>query len=81
MTAILSRLKTTVLEREQVMLFADGKYRKAWPYLSFLNMDGAEVAAHTLSSCQECPVCDVPKKEMARTDRPLKLRTAQAVLI
>ena len=78
MHAILTELKPH-LERKTVMLFADGKYRTAWPYLDFLNMDGAEVAAHTLCNPQECPVCDVPKAEMARTDRPLKLRTSKSV--
>ena len=78
MRVLLTKLKG-FLERKIVMLFADGKYRNAWPYLDFLNMDGAEVAAHTLLSCHECPVCDVPRMEMANTDRPLQLRTSQTV--
>ena len=42
-------------------------------------MDGLEIAATTMCSTDDCPVCEVPKDELDRTDHLYQLRSGSAV--
>jgi hypothetical protein len=48
--------------------FADGKVRLGRCFWHLLSMDGLEIAATTMCSTDECPVCEVPKDELDKTD-------------
>ena len=41
--------------------------------------DGLEIAATTICSTEDCPVCEVPKDELDRTDHLYPLRSGWAV--
>ena len=47
--------------------------------ISFVSMDGLEIAATTLCGTDDCPVCEVPKDELDRTDVSYSLRSVSAV--
>lgn len=59
--------------------FADQKIRRGRPFLHILSMDGLEIAASTMCSTDNCPVCEVPKAELARTDVSYPLRRSREV--
>ena len=48
--------------------FADGKVRLGLCSWHLLSMDCLEIAATTMCSTDDCPVCEVPKDELDRTD-------------
>ena len=78
MKALLERLKP-ILDTESTFLFADGKYRVAMPFLHFLNLDGKEIADHTLGNCRQCHLCNVAPEDLDRTDLPFTLRSSKQV--
>jgi hypothetical protein len=45
----------------------------------FLSMDGLEIAATTMCSTLDCPVCECPKDELDRTDKLYPLRNGETV--
>jgi len=59
--------------------FADGKVRLGRCFWHLLSMDGLEIAATTMCSTDECPVCEVPKDELDRTDVSYPLRSGSTV--
>ena len=47
--------------------------------ISFVSMDGLEIAATTICGTDDCPVCEVPKDELDRTDVSYPLWSVSAV--
>ena len=78
MAALLKKLKQ-FLDKETVMLFAYGKYRKAWPFLHYMTLDGQEIAYHTLGSTPDYHFCKVPRSELASTDIDMTFRSSKEV--
>jgi len=62
-------------------LCADSKYRRLIPTLHFLNLDGQEIAMHTMCSILNCPVCNVPRSELGNPDFKWELRDSREVQI
>ena len=62
-------------------LCADSKYRRLIPTLHFLNLDGQEIAMHTMCSILNCPVCNVPRSELGNPDFEWELRDSREVQI
>ena len=61
--------------QDRYFRFADRKVRVGRCFWHMLSMDGLEIAATTLCSADECPVCECPKGELERTDFLWPLRT------
>jgi hypothetical protein len=59
--------------------FADGKVRLGRCFWHLLSMDGLEIAATTMCSTDECPVCEVPKDELDKTDVSYPLLSGSTV--
>ncbi len=59
--------------------FADGKVRLGRCFWHLLSMDGLEIAATTMCGTDDCPVCEVPKDQLDRTDVSYPLRSGSAV--
>ena len=59
--------------------FADGNVRVGRCFWHLLSMDGLEIAASTMCSTDDCPVCECPKNELDRTDTSYPLRTGSVV--
>ena len=78
MAALLKKLKQ-FLDKEIVVLFENGKYRKAWPILHSMTLDGQGIAYHTLGSTRDCHFCKVPRSELASTDIDMTFRSSKEV--
>ena len=59
--------------------FADKKVRQGRCFWHLLSMDGLEIAATTMCSTNDCPVCECPKDELDRTDKSYPLRNGEKV--
>ena len=59
--------------------FAYGKVRLGRCFWHLLSMDGLEIAATTMCSTNECPVCEVPKDELDKTDVSYPLLSGSTV--
>ena len=61
--------------------FSDGKIRLGWCFWHWhlLSMDGLEIAVTTRCGTDDCPVCEVPKDELDKTDVSYPLRSVSAV--
>ena len=81
MKHILRKLKNGFLGQKTVVVFADGEARESFPFLHFLNLDGMEIASHTMCSSMQCPVCNVRREDLSKTDVPLKLRCSKSVCL
>ena len=79
MKHILRKLKNGFLGQKTVVVFADGEARESFPFLHFLNLDGMEIASHTMCSSMQCPVCNVRREDLSKTNVPLKLRCSKSV--
>ena len=69
----------TLCSEDKYFRFADRKVRLGRCFWHFLSMDGLEIAATTMCSTLDCPVCECPKNELDRTDKLYPLRNGETV--
>ena len=58
---------------------ADKLVRQGRGFWHLLSMDGAEIAAATMCSTDNCPTCECPKSQLDNTEDTYNLRHAESV--
>jgi len=69
----------TLCSADNHFRFADKLVRKGRCFWHLLSMDGLEIAASTMCSTRDCPVCECPKDQLDQTDTVYPLRTTAEV--
>ena len=69
----------TLCSADNHFRFADKLVRKGRCFWHLLSMDGLEIAASTMCSTRDCPVCECPKDQLDQTDTAYPLRTTAEV--
>ena len=69
----------TLCSEDKYFRFADRRVRLGRCFWHLLSMDGLEIAATTMCSTNDCPVCECPKDELDRTDKSYPLRNGEKV--
>ena len=68
-----------ILDQPFEIRCADGLYRRLVPFVHFLNLDGQEIASHTMCNTFNCPVCTATRSKLSATDVAFKIRNSDEV--